>query len=42
MSRSSEVGKFMLYLRSMVQFGEHLYEKGPQEMTWEKSAVFRL
>ena len=38
----AEVGKFMLCLRSVLQLGEHLHEIGPQEMTWEKSTIFKL
>lgn len=41
-SRSTEVGNFTLCLRSVLQPGGHLHEMGPQEMTWEKSTVFKL
>ena len=41
-AESTEVGNFTLCLRSVLQPGEHLNETGLQEMTWEKSTVFKL
>ena len=41
-SKSIEVGNFTLCLRSVLHPGGHLHEMEPQEVTWEKSTVFKL